>query len=128
MKYQFSETDKEKIIKTLASIEKVITQLEVWNKEINSSNEYFYNDAGIQLLAANCTLFTAIGEGINRINRISDFLFIEFPEVPWKGFIGMRNQIAHGYFEIDAEIIYDTIQKDLPSLHQAIKNALKLEF
>ncbi|MEI6790510.1 MAG: DUF86 domain-containing protein [Myxococcaceae bacterium] len=38
------------------------------------------------------------------------------PEVPWRGMRGMRNRIAHGYFEIDLDIVWDTVQKALPKL------------
>ena len=33
--------------------------------------------------------------------------------------MGMRNQIAHGYFNIDAEIVFDTVKNDLEPLLQA---------
>ena len=29
---------------------------------------------------------------------------------------GMRNRIAHGYFEIDLEVVWDTVQTALPEL------------
>lgn len=78
----------------------------------------------MQLLAANCTLITAIGEGINRINRIiPEFFDSNFHEVPWKAIIGMRNHIAHGYFELDAELIYETIVRDIPPLLEIITDA-----
>lgn len=79
----------------------------------------------MQLLAADCTLITAIGEGINRINRIlPGFLNEFFPEVPWRSIIGMRNHIAHGYFELDAELIFDAIKNDLPPLLEIIHKAI----
>ena len=54
----------------------------------------------MQLLAANCTLITAIGEGINRINRIMpDYLQNRHPDVPWRTIIGMRNHIAYGFLK-----------------------------
>ncbi|HMW23261.1 MAG TPA: DUF86 domain-containing protein [Burkholderiaceae bacterium] len=38
------------------------------------------------------------------------------PEVPWRGMRGMRNRIAHGYFEINLEVVWDTVQTALPAL------------
>lgn len=29
---------------------------------------------------------------------------------------GMRNRIAHGYFEINLELVWDTVQQALPEL------------
>lgn len=37
------------------------------------------------------------------------------PEVPWRSMRGMRNRIAHGYFEIDLEVVWDTVQTALPA-------------
>jgi hypothetical protein len=42
------------------------------------------------------------------------------PEVPWDEIIGMRNKIAHEYFGIDHQIIWKTIQDDLPILLRQI--------
>lgn len=38
------------------------------------------------------------------------------PQVPWRSMKGMRNRIAHGYFEINLETVWETIQTALPSL------------
>jgi uncharacterized protein with HEPN domain len=38
------------------------------------------------------------------------------PEVPWRSMRGMRNRIAHGYFEINLDIVWETVQTALPEL------------
>lgn len=38
------------------------------------------------------------------------------PEVPWRSMRGMRNRIAHGYFDINLDVVWDTVQIALPSL------------
>ena len=46
--------------------------------------------------------------------------FAEFvrthPEVPWRSMRGMRNRIAHGYFDINLDLVWDTVQTALPAL------------
>jgi len=37
-------------------------------------------------------------------------------EVPWRSMRGMRNRIAHGYFDINLDIVWDTVQTALPVL------------
>lgn len=37
-------------------------------------------------------------------------------EVPWRNMRGMRNRIAHGYFDINLDIVWDTVQTALPAL------------
>ncbi len=41
-------------------------------------------------------------------------------EIPWKAVKGMRDHIAHGYFDINTEFIWDVIKNDLPQLREAI--------
>lgn len=127
MPSQYSDNDKQRALQTLQSVDETISRLIDWNANITSSDDYYSSQSGMQLLAANCTLITAIGEGINRINRIlPDFLQSNFSEIPWKAIIGMRNHIAHGYFEIDADIIFDAISSDITDLQDAIKQAANL--
>lgn len=38
------------------------------------------------------------------------------PQIPWNGLRGMRNRIAHGYFDINLEVIWNTLQGALPEL------------
>lgn len=77
-------------------------------------------------MAANCTLVTAIGEGVNRVNRVMpDFLKVNYPQIPWHAIVGMRNHIAHGYFELDAELIYEAVKHDIPPLLAIIADAIQ---
>lgn len=127
MQSSYSEKDKRRALQTLESIEDTIIQLIEWNKTYISSEDYYYSQAGMQLLAANCTLLTAIGEGINRINKIlPNFLKDNFPETPWPAIVGMRNHIAHGYFELDADLVFETVSEDIPPLLETIRIAQEL--
>ncbi|MHB1657307.1 MAG: HepT-like ribonuclease domain-containing protein [Burkholderiales bacterium] len=38
------------------------------------------------------------------------------PEVPWRSMRGMRNRIAHGYFDINLDVVWETVQTALPEL------------
>ncbi len=124
---RYSDADKLRALQTLTSVRDTIFQLNEWNQPVDDADFYYRSQHGMQLLAANCTLITAIGEGINRINRVlPDFLIANFPQIPWSAVIGMRNHIAHGYFEIDAELIFNAIKDDIPHLEAAIIKAIDL--
>ena len=47
------------------------------------------------------------------------------PDVPWTNVIGMRNVLVHGYFDIDAEAVWEAATKDAPALRPAIEKLLK---
>ena len=73
-------------------------------------------------LAASCMLIEAIGECIKQVDKATEGkLLIERPEIPWKDVIGIRNHIAHGYFDIDGEMVLDVVKNDLDSLLEAVE-------
>ncbi len=39
-----------------------------------------------------------------------------YPEVPWRSMRGMRNRIAHGYFDINLDVVWETLRTALPDL------------
>ena len=41
-------------------------------------------------------------------------------QIPWRSMRGMRNRIAHGYFDINLEVVWDTVQTALPALRDQL--------
>lgn len=79
-------------------------------------------------LAASCMLIEAIGEGIKQIDKLTQSkLLNERPEIPWEDVIGIRNHIAHGYFDIDGEIVFDIVKNNLYELLTAVEYFLSRE-
>ena len=57
-----------------------------------------------------------IGEAATKlVNDYPDFTE-QHGQVPWKSMRGMRNRIAHGYFDINLDIVWDTVNAALPQL------------
>jgi uncharacterized protein with HEPN domain len=50
----------------------------------------------------------------------------DHPEVPWREVFGMRNRVTHGYFDIDLDVVWNTIMSDLPALEEAVARWLPL--
>lgn len=46
-------------------------------------------------------------------------------DVPWRAIINMRHVLVHGYYQIDPEILWETINNDLPPLREAINRYLE---
>ena len=103
-------------------IENAIGQLKDWNANIETAEAYYLSPDGMQKLAASCMLIEAIGEGIHQIDSLTEGkLLPERPEIPWEDVVGIRNHIAHGYFDIDGEVVLMVVQQDLDPLFEAIK-------
>ena len=57
-----------------------------------------------------------IGEAAARImDRYSEFAVMH-PAILWRGMRDMRNRIVQGYFEIDLNVVWDTLQAAAPHL------------
>lgn len=57
-----------------------------------------------------------LGESATKVmDQYADFVESN-ASIPWRSMRGMRNRIAHGYFEIDLDVVWDTVQMSLPGL------------
>jgi len=54
-----------------------------------------------------------IGEASKNIPRT---IRSKYPEIPWEDMAGMRDKLIHEYFGVDIDILWKTIQQDLPQL------------
>lgn len=62
-----------------------------------------------------------IGEAATKLADEYPEFVARYPEVKWKSMRGMRNRMAHGYFDINLDIVWDTIQQSIPVLAQQIQ-------
>jgi len=80
------------------------------------SFEDFLHDA--KTIDAVVRNFEILGEAAARLPE--DFKE-QYSFVPWSAMVGMRNKVIHEYFGIDPEIIWKTIQEDIPVLKDNLK-------
>jgi len=57
-----------------------------------------------------------IGEAATKLLRDHEPFLAMYPDLPWRSMKGMRNRIAHGYFDINLNVVWDTVQTALPEL------------
>lgn len=67
--------------------------------------------------------FIIIGEAST---HIPDELCTKYPEIPWYEMRGMRNFVVHEYFGVSDKILWDTVQKNLPSLKKLLEKTRNL--
>ncbi|MFN0074571.1 MAG: DUF86 domain-containing protein [Chloroflexota bacterium] len=49
----------------------------------------------------------------------------QYPAVPWRHAIDMRNFVSHQYFGVDLEVVWRTVHADLPSLRAQVASVLE---
>lgn len=106
---------------TLLQIRDSIHNLETWNDSYVDLKEMLSSPDGVKTLTADCMLIEAIGEGIRKIDeKTQQQLLPSRPEIPWRAVMGMRNRIAHGYFDINYNMVWDVVKNDISALRDAI--------
>jgi uncharacterized protein with HEPN domain len=66
-------------------------------------------------------LLQIIGEAAK---HVSDEYQEEHSEIDWQGMTGLRNRLAHAYFDVDYDVLYRVVQEDIPPLISTIENLL----
>lgn len=60
-----------------------------------------------------------LGEAATKVMDRHEAFAATNAQIPWRNMRGMRNRVAHGYFDIDLEVVWETVQTALPDLrHQ----------
>lgn len=110
----------------LGKIEQAIERILDNSRSIDSYRYYLLSPAGMERLESTCMLLMAIGEGLKGVDKLTDKqLFIKYPDIDWKGAMGMRDIIAHHYFDLDAAVVFDVVKNCLPSMLATIKEIRK---
>ena len=77
-------------------------------------------DTNEMLALAVIHLIEIIGEASR---SVSEEFREKHPEIPWEQISGTRNRLAHGYIDVDLDIIWAIVKKDLPGLIRRLKKA-----
>lgn len=59
--------------------------------------------------------------------QVSEDTCAQLPDIPWEDIIGMRHRLVHAYFDINLDILWRTVQDDLPPLISALESILAKE-
>ncbi len=109
------------VLHTLEQIELAIGRLQERTKNIRSVDDFLSTPGGMEKLDAACMVLIAIGESIKNLDKVSEGkLLPTYPSIPWKKVMGIRDIMAHHYFEVDADVVFEVIAKELDPLKKAI--------
>lgn len=109
------------LLELLLEVEEAIRRIERRFTGIQKADDFIANDDGLDRLDGISMMLIAISENIRRIDRVTeDDLDNRYPEIPWSDVKGIRNILAHDYFDIDPEEVYKICANDLAILKQAL--------
>jgi uncharacterized protein with HEPN domain len=115
---------KDKNSSILKHMIKYCKQIEETRNNFNNDREEFFNNH-IFRNATSMAIFQ-IGELANRLTEAYQKETIS--EMNWREIVGMRNFFAHGYSNMDIEVIWDTAISNIPALKEfCIKEIARLE-
>lgn len=57
-----------------------------------------------------------LGEAASKIVAECPEFTAAHPALPWQQMRGMRNRMTHGYFDLDLDVVWETVQTSLPDL------------
>jgi uncharacterized protein with HEPN domain len=78
-------------------------------------------DSDPMLLLALTRLLEIIGEAAK---FVSDSTRALAPAVPWRQAAGTRDRIAHGYYDINLDVVWEIVSNDLPVLRNELNELL----
>lgn len=122
--------DKELALNILDRVLTSIEQIENRAQPYHCGDDFLLSPTGVAILDSICMQFIAMGESLKGLDKVTKGLLLPtHPEIAWKRVKGLRDIIAHHYFEIDADQIWWIIEQELPPLKKAIlsmKNELTI--
>ena len=93
---------------------------EILEFTIGSSQSSFAANRMLQLAVVKD--LEIIGEAANNVSTECQE---KYPYILWRAMVGMRNRLVHAYFGINLDVIWQTVQQDLPPLLNSLERALQ---
>ena len=123
MAYTF---DKEIAIDSLQKIKAMLDLIMERFSVVEKPNDFLCSPGGMLRLDAICMNMIALGETVKGLDKQTEGQLLKnYPEVYWKGVMGMRDKISHHYFEIDADVVFRTIEEDIPPMNPIIMRMIE---
>jgi uncharacterized protein with HEPN domain len=102
----------------LLSLAETIGKIILFSSPYNTAEEFYENVRDFDAVMMN---FIVIGE---TVGKLSDDLKEENPAIDWNKIYGLRNILAHHYFGINADLIWQIIQNDIPKLSEELSKLI----
>lgn len=84
---------------------------------VKTVEDFTHSADGMMRLDSFCMQLVTVGEAIKNIDKYTNKeLFPRYPSIDWRSVMGLRDIIAHQYFNVDADIIFRIVKVNIPEL------------
>ena len=112
----------------LDSLQKIKTMLELIierAKVVKTPDDFLRSPGGMMRLDAICMNLIALGETVKGLDKQTNAQLLKnYPDVYWRGVMGMRDKISHHYFEIDTDVVFRTLEEDIPTMKPVVEKMI----
>lgn len=117
--------DKEITLDSLKKIQTVVETIISRTSTIENSNDLLCSPDGMLRLDAICMNLIALGQAVKGLDKQTHGELLPlYPEIYWGGVMRMRDKITHHYFEIDTDVVFTTIEEDIPQMKIVIEKMI----
>jgi uncharacterized protein with HEPN domain len=118
-------SDCDDLLDRLKSIQEALERIPRRFADINSPFDFLNTERGIDRMDSICMILIAVGEEFKAIDRkTSGKLLQEYPEIQWRGIMGVRDVLAHGYFQVNTEQLFTICREDIPKIIRTVQKMI----
>ncbi len=93
--------------------------------KVKTAQDFVSSEDGREHLDSISMVLLSVGEAFRQIDEKTSGAFLtRYPEIPWRAVIGMRNVLAHDYFNVNEEVIFNTCEKHIAPLITVLKQMI----
>ncbi|MDG2989649.1 DUF86 domain-containing protein [Candidatus Synechococcus calcipolaris G9] len=112
---------RDRLTQILAALERIPGRF----ASIKAPQDFLTTEAGREHLDSISMVLLSVGEAFRDIDDRTKGAFLgQYPEIPWRLVIGMRNILAHHYFDVDEEVIFNTCNQNIAPLIAVVQQML----
>ena len=118
--------DYEIVMNSLTKISKAIETIIERTSAVDNLEDLLHSQNGMMVIDAICMNLIALGEAVKGLDKQTHGeLLPNYPEIYWSGVMRMRDKIAHHYFDIDTDVVFRTVQEDIPKMKIVIDKVIE---
>jgi uncharacterized protein with HEPN domain len=117
--------DPELLVEKLEALLEALERIPRRFAGIAAPADFYASDEGVDRMDAICMIVIAAGEELKNIDRKTEGkLLSRYPGVDWRGAMGARDFLAHAYFQVNGEQLFDICRNDIPAMIAAVKTMI----